>query len=67
MLGENKTAQDFSKELFAEGLFAKAIVFPTVPQGKARVRVMNSAGHSKEQLDQALQIFEKVGKKLNVI
>lgn len=67
MLGENKTAQDFSKELFNEGLFAKAIVFPTVPQGKARVRVMNSAGHTKEQLDKALQIFEKVGKKLNAI
>lgn len=67
MLGENKTAQDFSKELFEEGLFAKAIVYPTVPQGKARVRVMNSAGHTKEQLDQALQIFEKVGLKLNVI
>jgi glycine C-acetyltransferase len=67
MLGENKLAQDFSKELFAEGLFAKAIVYPTVPQGKARIRVMNSAGHSKEQLDEALKIFEKVGKKLNVI
>jgi glycine C-acetyltransferase len=67
MLGENKTAQDFSKELFAEGLFAKAIVYPTVPQGKARVRVMNSAGHTKEQLDQALIIFEKVGKKMKVI
>jgi len=67
MLGENKTAQDFSKELFNEGLFAKAIVYPTVPQGKARVRVMNSAGHTKEQLDEALKIFEKVGKKLSVI
>jgi glycine C-acetyltransferase len=67
MLGENKVAQDFSKKLFNEGLFAKAIVYPTVPQGKARVRVMNSAGHTKEQLDLALQIFEKVGKKLNVI
>ena len=67
MLGENKLAQDMSRELFAEGLFAKAIVYPTVPQGKARIRVMNSAGHSKEQLDQALKIFEKVGKKMNVI
>jgi glycine C-acetyltransferase len=67
MLGENKLAQDMSKELFAEGLFAKAIVYPTVPQGKARIRVMNSAGHTKEHLDQALKIFEKVGKKLNVI
>jgi len=67
MLGENKLAQDMSRELFAEGLFAKAIVYPTVPQGKARIRVMNSAGHSREQLDQALKIFEKVGKKMNVI
>ena len=67
MLGENKLAQDMSRELFAEGLFAKAIVYPTVPQGKARIRVMNSAGHSMEQLDQALKIFEKVGKKMNVI
>lgn len=66
MLGENKTAQDFSRELFNEGLFAKAIVYPTVPQGKARIRVMNSAGHTKEQLDQALQIFEKVGRRLGV-
>lgn len=67
MLGEAKLAQDMSKELFAEGLFAKAIVYPTVPQGKARIRIMNSAGHSKKQLDQALQIFEKVGKKLEII
>jgi glycine C-acetyltransferase len=67
MLGDSKLAQDFSKELFAEGLFAKAIVYPTVPQGKARVRIMNSAGHAKKQLDSALKIFEKVGKKLKVI
>ena len=67
MLGESKLAQDMSKELFAEGLFAKAIVYPTVPQGKARIRVMNSAGHSKTQLDRALNIFAKVGNKLKVI
>lgn len=67
MLGEAKLAQDMSRELFAEGLFTKAIVYPTVPQGKARIRIMNSAGHSKEQLDQALQIFGKVGKKLGII
>lgn len=67
MLGDSKLAQDFSKELFAEGLFAKAIVYPTVAQGKARIRIMNSAGHSKAQLDQALKIFAKVGTKLSVI
>lgn len=67
MLGDSKLAQDMSHELFNEGLFAKAIVYPTVAQGKARIRIMNSAGHSKQQLDKALKIFEKVGKKLKVI
>jgi len=67
MLGDSKLAQDFSKELFAEGLFAKAIVYPTVAQGKARVRIMNSAGHTKEHLDKALKIFAKVGKKMKVV
>lgn len=67
MLGDSKLAQDFSKELFAEGLFAKAIVYPTVAQGKARIRIMNSAGHSKAQMDRALKIFAKVGTKLSVI
>jgi glycine C-acetyltransferase len=67
MLGDSKLAQDMSHELFNEGLFAKAIVYPTVAQGKARIRIMNSAGHSKEQLDRALKIFEKAGKKLKVI
>lgn len=67
MLGDAKLAQDMSRELFNEGLFAKAIVYPTVPQGKARIRIMNSAGHTKDQLDKALQIFEKVGKKLEII
>ena len=67
MLGDSKLAQDFSKELFAEGLFAKAIVYPTVAQGKARIRIMNSAGHSRQQLDKALKIFARVGKKLKVI
>lgn len=62
MLGDSKKAQDMSKELFKEGLFAKAIVFPTVPQGKARIRIMNSASHSKEDLDKALAIFEKIWK-----
>ncbi|WKZ25934.1 MAG: glycine C-acetyltransferase [bacterium] len=60
MLGDSKKAQDMSKELFNNGLFAKAIVFPTVPQGKARIRIMNSAAHTKKDLDRALQIFKKV-------
>lgn len=67
MLGDSKLAQDFSKELFEEGLFAKAIVYPTVAQGKARIRIMNSAGHTRKHLDRAIGIFKKVGRKLEVI
>jgi glycine C-acetyltransferase len=67
MLGEAPLAQQFSKKLFEEGVFAMAIGFPTVPQGKARVRVMNSAAHSPEDLETALAAFERVGKSLSVI
>ena len=67
MLGEVPLAKQFSSELFNEGLFAMALGFPTVPQGKARIRVMISAAHSREDLDKGLEIFAKVGKKLAVI
>jgi glycine C-acetyltransferase len=67
MLGEAPLAQQFSRRLFEEGVFAMAIGYPTVPQGKARIRVMNSAMHSQSDLEQALAAFEKVGKELAVI
>jgi glycine C-acetyltransferase len=67
MLGEAPLAQQFSRELFEAGVFAMAIGYPTVPQGKARIRVMISAAHARDDLDQGLQAFEKVGKKLGVI
>ncbi len=67
MLGEAKTAWDFSKRLFDEEIFATAIAFPTVPKGKARIRVMLSAAHSKDDLDFALGKFAKVGRELGVI
>ncbi len=67
MLGEAKLAQTFSRRLFEEGIFAQAIGYPTVPRGKARIRVMISASHSKEDLDFALERFEKVGRELGVI
>jgi len=67
MLGEAPLAQRFSRRLFEEGVFAMAIGYPTVPQGKARIRVMNSAMHSQSDLEQALAAFEKVGKELAVI
>jgi glycine C-acetyltransferase len=67
MLGEAPMAQQFSRELFEAGVFAMAIGFPTVPRGKARIRVMISASHSKEDLDKGLEIFATVGRKLGVI
>ncbi|MFP3854521.1 MAG: glycine C-acetyltransferase [Anaerolineales bacterium] len=67
MLGEAPLAQRFSRSLFESGLFAMALGYPTVPQGKARIRVMISASHSREDLDQALSIFKKVGRDLEVI
>jgi len=67
MLGEAPLAQQFSRELFENGLFAMSIGFPTVPKGKARIRVMISAAHSREDLDKGLEIFAGVGRKLGVI
>jgi glycine C-acetyltransferase len=67
MLGEAPLAQQFSRELFNAGVFAMAIGFPTVPRGKARLRVMISAAHQREDLDRGLEAFASVGRKLGVI
>jgi glycine C-acetyltransferase len=67
MLGEAKLAKEFSNRLFEEGVFAMGIGYPTVPKGKARIRVMNTAAHTREDLDKGLAAFEKVGRALGVI
>ena len=67
MLGDAKLARAFSRELYEEGVFAMALGFPTVPQGKARIRVMISAEHSQDDLEQGLAAFASVGKKLGVV
>ncbi|HAL08399.1 MAG TPA: glycine C-acetyltransferase [Staphylococcus sp.] len=67
IIGEEKEAQTFSKRLMDEGVYAKAIVFPTVPKGTGRVRNMPTAAHTKEQLDQAIETYEKIGKELGLI
>lgn len=67
MLGEAPLAQQFSRALLENGVFAMAIGFPTVPRGAARIRVMNSAAHSQDDLEQALAAFETAGKTLGVI
>lgn len=67
MLGDAPLAQRFSRRLFEEGVFAMAIGYPTVPQGTARIRVMNSAAHSETDLEFGLAAFEKIGKELGVL
>jgi glycine C-acetyltransferase len=67
MLGKAPTAQQFSRRLFEEGVFAMAIGFPTVPRGKARIRVMISAAHARDDLDKGLAAFEQVGKDMSIL
>ena len=67
MLGEAPLAQQFSRRLFDESVFAMAIGFPTVPRGQARIRVMMSAALSRDDIDFGLQAFKKVGRELDVV
>lgn len=67
IIGDELLTQKFSKRLDEEGVYAKSIVFPTVPRGTGRVRNMPSAAHTKEMLDKAINIYEKVGKELGII
>jgi len=67
MIGDAKIASAFSKRLFEEGVFAQSIGYPTVPRGKARIRVMISASHSKSDLDYGAEKFGEIGKELGVI
>jgi glycine C-acetyltransferase len=67
IIGEESLTQQFSRRLNEEGVYAKAIVFPTVPQGTGRVRNMPTAAHTKEMLDKAISIYEKVGKEMGII
>ena len=67
ILGENHIAQQFSRKLFEQGVFAMPIVYPTVPKGTARIRVMISAAHSTSDLEQGLEVFQKVGREMGVI
>jgi glycine C-acetyltransferase len=67
IVGEAKVAHELSHELFAEGVLATGIGFPTVAKGKARVRTIVTATHTKAELDQALEAFRKVGKKMGIL
>lgn len=67
IIGDESTTQKFSTRLYEEGVYAKAIVFPTVPKGTGRVRNMPTAIHTKEMLDRALAAYETIGRELGLI
>ena len=67
MLYDAKLAQDFARDLFAEGVYAVGFFFPVVPKGQARIRTQLSAAHEKRHLDFAIEAFKKVGEKHGVL
>lgn len=67
IIGDEKKTQQFSKRLMEEGIYVKSIVFPTVPRGTGRVRNMPTAAHTTEMLDQALEVYARVGKELGIM
>lgn len=67
MLGEAELAQKFAEKMLTEGIYVIGFFYPVVPKGQARIRTQMSAGHSTEDIDQAVRAFEKVGLELGVI
>jgi len=67
MVGEAKVAHQLSAALFEEGVLATGIGFPTVPEGKARVRTIVTATHTREELDRALEVFTRVGRRMGIL
>tara|TARA_B110000467_G_scaffold156833_1_gene170795 strand:+ start:747 stop:1928 length:1182 start_codon:yes stop_codon:yes gene_type:complete len=67
MLRDAKLSQDIARAMLVEGIYVIGFFFPVVPKGEARIRVQISAGHSRKQLDHAIQAFIKVGKNYGVV
>ncbi len=67
IIGDEAKTMEFSKKLLEEGVFVSGIVFPTVPKGTGRLRCMVTAAHSKEQLDEAVEAFKKVGEEMGIL
>lgn len=67
IVGDEKLAQEFSRQLIEKGVYAKPIVYPTVPLGTGRIRNMPNASHTKEMIDEAIKVYEEVGKELGII
>ncbi|HTH42221.1 MAG TPA: glycine C-acetyltransferase [Terracidiphilus sp.] len=67
IVGEGRKAMEFSRALFDDGVMATGIAFPTVPEGKARIRLIMTSEHTRAQLDQALDKLERVAKALGIL
>ncbi|MDR3763921.1 MAG: glycine C-acetyltransferase [Acidobacteriota bacterium] len=67
ILGDGRATMEFSKAIFDEGVMGTGIAFPTVPEGKARVRTIVTATHTKDELTQALEVLGRVGKRMGLI
>ncbi len=67
IIGDEAKTMEFSKKLMENGVFVSGIIFPTVPKGTGRVRCMVTAAHTKEELDEAVRVFELVGKEMGLL
>jgi len=67
LIGDGRRTMEFSKALFEAGVMATGIAFPTVPEGKARVRTIMTSEHTREQIDQSLEVFRTVAKKMGIL
>src|SRR6202171_5555389 len=67
IIGDGKLTMDFSRELFKEGVMGTGIAFPTVPEGKARIRTIMTATHTEDELQQALEVLKRVGQKMGIM
>jgi len=67
IIGDGKLTMEFSRELFKEGVLGTGITFPTVPEGKARIRTMMTATHTRDELERALEVLQKVGRNMGIL
>jgi glycine C-acetyltransferase len=67
IIGDGRLTMEFSRELFNEGVFVPGIAFPTVAEGKARVRTIMTAAHTQNQLTKALEVLKKVGTRMGIV
>jgi len=67
IVGDGRAAMEFSRALFDEGVMATGIAFPTVPEGKARIRAILTSEHTRPQLDRALETLERVARQMGIL